>query len=67
MSFPKWKYHHANEPKLVNSEAEELSLGEEWGESPAEFETAETYVEHMQEWPEKPAKKPRAKKQKAEE
>lgn len=38
MSFPKWKYHKTEAPKLIHSEAEEMALGSSWKESPADFE-----------------------------
>lgn len=38
MSYPMWKYHKTNEPKLVHSEAEEKALGPGWADTPAAFE-----------------------------
>lgn len=40
MSYPKWKYHKTEEPKLVLHEEQEEALGSEWVESPAEFQEA---------------------------
>lgn len=40
MSYPKWKYHKTEEPKLVESEEQEKELGGDWKESPADFEQA---------------------------
>lgn len=32
--FPKWKYHDANPPTLVNSADEEAALGDGWRDTP---------------------------------
>jgi hypothetical protein len=37
--FPKWKYHATSTAVIVQNEAEEVALGDEWGNSPAEFAT----------------------------
>ena len=34
--YPKYKYHHTHEPKVVNTPEEEAELGDEWKESPAD-------------------------------
>jgi hypothetical protein len=56
MSYPKWIYSKSGEAKIVKDEAEHKEH-KDWAESPADFEVAEKYVEHMEAWPEKPAKK----------
>jgi hypothetical protein len=47
MSYPKWKYHASKEPTIVNSEADEKALGNDWGESPAEFEEVSSSPSHQ--------------------
>ena len=32
--YPKWKYHASEEPRVVNTEDEEKSLGEGWFNHP---------------------------------
>lgn len=34
-SYPKWLYHQAKAPVIVDNEAEQKALGSEWVESPA--------------------------------
>jgi len=36
MSYPKWKYHESEMPKLIHDQTEELELGDDWGEAPVE-------------------------------
>lgn len=33
--YPKWKYHPAEEPRLVASPEADAALGDEWSNSPA--------------------------------
>ena len=37
LEYPKAKYHEKKEPRTVRSVDEELELGDEWKDSPAEF------------------------------
>jgi hypothetical protein len=50
MSYPKWLYHKDKEALIVKSEDEHKALGDEWAESPADFEKADAA-------PEKPKRK----------
>ena len=34
-AYPKWKYKHAEAPKMVDSAEAEAALGEGWHDSPA--------------------------------
>lgn len=41
IEYPKWVYHPARAPVLVNGPDEHAALGPEWVESPAEARPAE--------------------------
>lgn len=36
--FPKWKYHRSNPACVVDDRKHEISLGDEWEDTPAAFE-----------------------------
>jgi hypothetical protein len=36
-TYPSWRYHKCEQPKLVKSAAEEQALGAGWEDSPAAF------------------------------
>lgn len=38
IEFPKWKYHAVKEAVMVEDKMEELELGPDWADSPANFE-----------------------------
>ena len=70
--YPSWRYHKTHQPKVIYSADEDLSLGEEWADSPAKFEgikednslaegqggptKPKAYRDHMSEWESKEEK-----------
>jgi hypothetical protein len=40
VEFPKWKYHREGEGRIVANRDEELSLGADWYDTPAEAQKA---------------------------
>ena len=41
-SFPSWRYHATEQPRIVNDEAEDKALGKGWADSPAKFDAEPT-------------------------
>jgi hypothetical protein len=60
--YPKWKYHETEEPRTVNSAAEESALGPGWFDRPDLVRTPVISSESPMPWPEKPQAKAAPKK-----
>jgi hypothetical protein len=60
-TYPKWIYHKTKEAKIVHTKEEHDEHGDEWAESPAEFDAdvVETEVTEDSEAPKKRGRKPK--------